>query len=553
MTNFLQKAWMYLISIAFVVGSIFMILAVYTKDVNTRWTVYNAPDSSKWEIQKETGKIRPLVESVEPKVDSEGNAVLGAGYSPVTGYQTLTTSRVSASATTIPVASVSDRAGHTIATNGVSSSSTVRMYFNFEPGTSREEPFYCTGISSLNLTGCVRGIAFQGSDLSSSSTIAQIHNAGSPIIMTNLGVFYGNEFVSTAGTQTIYDVKTFVSFPEVSSTTALPTSNGQFATKYYADSVGAGGFTSANVSSTLGLTAYAGVPSCPSAAACVGINASSTSGLSFNLVTGALQLDPAMNLYLTGNFKFTGNVTSSGIVQVQNPTSTLDAANKSYVDQQVAWNEATGTAGMAITAGNAVFISSTSTLFQTNTNVASSTFHFVGIANNTVSNGGTVKYTKIGGMNCNLTSLSPGNFYYLSGSSGGVAITPPGANMARIGQALNANCIEVLAPKYTATGTITISGTGNTFVNTGFFPAHITIRAGWDQKGVGSIGDDGNTAVIFDGNSVIGWTTTSSFQVMDTVIYCLGTVSAKSESGFTINTSRFSVNNSQLQWVATSD
>lgn len=304
------------------------------------WEERTLIDGSHWEIQQNTGKIR----AVTKRVDKHGNRLYGAGYAPVTGYQTMTTSRVSATATTIPVASVTDKAGNAITTANISASSTVRMYFNLEAGTVREEPFVCTGISGLNLTGCTRGIQFQGNDLTGSSTIAVTHNAGSSVIMTNLGVMYGNEFVSISGNQIKYDVLQFDSFPRVTSSAAtyLPVNAFDFATKQYVDNVGAGGFTASNVSSSLGLISFAGVTNCPTAAACVGINISTTSsGLIFDTLanknrlilavssTGFTYIDSLGNLAVatTGTLNWTGTMRVTTA-----PTGTTDVVNMQYAD-----------------------------------------------------------------------------------------------------------------------------------------------------------------------------------------------------------------------------
>lgn len=184
--------------------------------------------------------------------------LLGAGYTPVTGYRSRTTQYVSATATTIPVAGTKDQAGNAISTANISSSSTVYIYLNLDAGnTGYEEPIACTGITSTSFTGCIRGLPFQGSSLTTSSTIARAHNAGTPIIITNIGQFH-NEFVSADGTSNIYGVKTFYSLPVASTITTSPTTADQLATKYYVDTVGAGGFTSLNVG--VGLAAMGSSP-----------------------------------------------------------------------------------------------------------------------------------------------------------------------------------------------------------------------------------------------------------------------------------------------------
>jgi len=287
---------------------------------------------------------------------------LGAGYNPVTGYQSRTTSFVNSTASVIPVASTQDPAGNQIVLSNISSSSTVKVYFNLEPGTAREESIYCTGVTANSWTGCVRGIPFQGSSDAPSTTLQMAHNAGAAIIMTNISQFYNN-FVATDGDQLIYGSKMFGVFPSVTSTTGIPTTANQLATKFYVDSIGAGGFTANNVSSTLGLQVItSGVPNCPSAAACVGVSASSTGAINFYPGTGTLYVgvsstaSDSLGGYLKytlnalnqiywdaasflatahnwlGNQVFAGNVTTTGILAVQTPTSTQDAVNKSYAD-----------------------------------------------------------------------------------------------------------------------------------------------------------------------------------------------------------------------------
>lgn len=134
--------------------------------------------------------------------------LLGAGNNPVTGYQSRTTQFISSSATTIPVVSTKDKAGNAISLSNINSSSTVKVYLNLAPGTSKEEPAVCTGVSPTSWTGCTRGLVFQGSSEVSSSTISTSHNAGTPIIITNISQFY-NQYVAVEGSQDIYGDKYF--------------------------------------------------------------------------------------------------------------------------------------------------------------------------------------------------------------------------------------------------------------------------------------------------------------------------------------------------------
>lgn len=296
------------------------------------------------------------INSANTDEGADGDVLGGPGgaYTPVTGYQSRITTYISAAATTVPVASTKDKAGNQIVLADISSSSTAKVYLSLATGTSKEEIIACTGLTSASWTGCSRGLSFQGGSMTASTTIAYAHNAGESVIITDVGQFF-NEFVSVSGNQTIFDRKTFYAFPIVTSTTALPTLGSELASKYYVDSVGAGGFTSLNASTTRGLSVDGSAPER------VGINASTTKGLAFdnngtsnwplyiaasstggiNFHTdGTIQVDGSDNFAFSGSNVFSGNnvfsgaVTSTGSLRAQTPTIANDVAIKSYVDSQ---------------------------------------------------------------------------------------------------------------------------------------------------------------------------------------------------------------------------
>jgi len=283
-----------------------------------------------------------------------GGMKFGAGYTPVSSYESRTTSYINTSAATIPVASVKDRNGRTIQTSEISSSSTVRIYFTLEPGSkSREEIVFCTGISGNSWTGCARGLDWQGGTNTASSTLASNHNAGSKIIMSDVGQFF-SEYVSVVGTQTIYSVKSFDSYPAVTSSAVLPVSAAQFATKAYADSLtisGAAPSTTRGMALDSDSTLYVKVSS----------TASDNGGL-INIVTstnanGELFFDVLSflarvwtvtanwifsgdttfsgDVTISGNSTISGNATTTGTLTANTPTSSRDVANKGYVDQNL--------------------------------------------------------------------------------------------------------------------------------------------------------------------------------------------------------------------------
>lgn len=473
-------------------------------------------------------------------LDVGGEKMLGAaaGYTPITGYESRTTQYITASAATIPVASTKDPSGLQINLANISPSGTVSIFMSLEPGTTREEPIKCTGVTASSWTGCTRGLPFQGGSETASSTLQKTHNAGSKIIITNVGQFY-NQYVNVDGAQTIYGNKTFTAFPHTSSTTALPTTNDQFVTKYYADTVVSTGFTSANIDATTGLKAAGTSPEK------VQFNASSTGGLA---------LDSSNRVYFSGvvNTSTIFNATeahngtvafNSGVYVNTPPTGagTGFAANDIYVQRQIAFGEATSTAQVAVTAGKAIWMSATSSqVMITNTSVASSTFQFIGIAASTVTVGQQITYTKPGGINCNQSSLTPGLQYYLNGTAGQISTTP-GTYFARIGVATSATCLQVMQPKYIETGIQSVSSAITYPQHTDFYPARIEIMSGSDSfYGCLSIGDDTNRSISqgYDGTSFSNTKVDASYAFQcfgGSSAFARGTVTSKSPYGFVLS------------------
>lgn len=377
---------------------------------------------------------------------SGGEKMFGAGYTPVTGYQSRTTSYINGSASIIPVASTKDKAGNQISLSGISPSSTVRVYLNVEAGTSREEIVACTGVTVSSWTGCTRGLSFQGGSLTASSTLQKAHNAGSAVMITNVGQFY-SEYVSVDGTQNVYGVKTFYNYPTMNSNTSIPSVGGQLATKYYVDTVGAGGFTAVNVSTTRGLSVDGSSPEK------VGVKLTSNYGLRF-LGNGSLVISTTTALTWSGAQTFAsiaGATTTADALHYSGfATKNYSLMNRQSTDMRILQGSATGTVKLAagVTAGRALWVGSTSTLAMTNTSAASSTFGFVGIALETKTIGQTVRYARPGEVACGLSGLIPGMDYFLNGTAGEISLTDAASYKARVGKALTSSCLLVAKPKY---------------------------------------------------------------------------------------------------------
>lgn len=160
--------------------------------------------------------------------------ILGAVIS--TGYTSKLTASITSSASTIQVASVKDINGVTLPCLPSN-----KCYFNIEPGTSRQEPVVCTGVSGTSFTGCTRGLVATGASETGSTTLQYAHNAGVSIIMTNVAQFY-NGFVDVStdqtvgGNKTITGSSTFITAPVLNSYIP-PSNNLELVPKQYADSL----------------------------------------------------------------------------------------------------------------------------------------------------------------------------------------------------------------------------------------------------------------------------------------------------------------------------
>ena len=390
-----------------------------------------------------------------------GDSIFGAGYVPVTNYDARTTAYISSSAASIAVNTTEDKAGNEIQFANISaSSSAVYAYFTLEPGTTREEIIACSGKSTNTWSSCLRGLSYQGGDLTTSSTLQKAHNAGSRIVMSDVGQFF-SEYVSISGNQFKTGILTFGSYPKFGTTSTMPTLGSEFATKLYVDNVGAGGFTSSNVSSSLGLIAYsAGVTQCPSAAACVGINPSSTGGIAFDPVTGSLYVntsstggigfDTLGRLKVDGgaSFTFSGVIGFSGTTTYsKNPTTATEIANKQYVDVAVNNFSATGTAGATILAGEAMRVGGDGRFYLTSAAATNTVYEFVGVAISAATIGTEISYVKPGGVvsSTNITGLLSDRPVFLSDTNGDVQTTK-GSIASRVGRAISQNSFLILSP-----------------------------------------------------------------------------------------------------------
>lgn len=425
------------------------------------------------------------------------------GFGVVTDYQKVLSAPMTATQSFIPATSLVLKDGTTLTMDMLGD----KVFITLEPGATKEEIAMCTGIdsSTVRFTGCTRGLAFSGTSTAAVSANQKTHSSGATIVISNVHYVYNQYFdKSTTSSQSILGPVVFSFFPAVTSTTASPVTGGQLATKYYVDNVGAGGFTASNVSSTLGLQAISsGTPNCPTAAACVGINASSTAStnggfLSFTAGTGKLFWD--ILSFLSGSWTWSGTNTFSSIRATSTslgltftPTSTTDATNKAYVDSSISSFVATGTAGAPnIYPGDALYISTTGTLFLADADATSTAQTFIGISLSQASSTGSVNFVRAGGVVTNIASLTAGVDYYLSGTAGAITATRPSLPTLPviIGRSLSASRLLVKDPTIRLTTFANLTNiTSDQVVNMGVTPDKIIAYCGNESDAAsGNIG-----------------------------------------------------------------
>jgi len=254
--------------------------------------------------------------------------------------------------------------------------------------------------------------------------------------------------------------------------------------------------------------------------------------------------------------------TADSLQITTDPDSANDAVRSSYLDAQLTAEVPKGTvsrtSGEAITAGDGLYLkASDEKLYKTDADADESTFSFVGIALTTVAGAGlAVEYAPPGHVVSGLTGLTAGAYYFITGTAGTLGTTP-GTRFARVGFAISTTQMQVVLPKYVVSGSFTVSGTGNTSVTTGFYPAKIQIIAApASANGVLSIGDETNRcAFTACGNINIGGSTSNSHCARcktDAITYIEATISARSSTGFTFNTATYSTLNTTVNYTAES-
>lgn len=193
-----------------------------------------------------------------------------------------------------------------------------------EPGTTNKEIISWTGMTDnttyYTLTGVQWG--YDATGLTTSTANYKRHNSGARFIITNDDQYLNSQYMNLGYAQTITGAKTFTVDPVSTNAAQTYATNGTYATQYYVNQIGAGGFTAANVSTTRGLSVDGSSPEK------VGINASTTLGMAFDssgklyqktsstagilINSNGLYIDYSRNNAWTGTNTFNGTTSFNG-------------------------------------------------------------------------------------------------------------------------------------------------------------------------------------------------------------------------------------------------
>lgn len=423
------------------------------------------------------------------------------GYSVATGYEKNLRTSMNATQTYVPVTSLALKDGTTLSMTDLGS----KVFLTIEPGTSREEIVLCTDIdtSAINFTGCTRGLAFSGTSESAVTANRKAHGAGSKVIMSNVHYVY-DQLADLDTAQTISAPYTFTSsspniyytFPVVSSTgyTGLPTNNGELTTWYAAQTLVAGGFSELNVSSTLGLLTTGDVPEQ------VGINASSTTGMTFDS-NGALyqKTQSATGIESDSDGIKINTSTLIGLIATSTPTANSIPIVDSNGDLDTEWINDGGLSTQWYTAGEAIDASSgpiavyldtdDGKIYKTDSGVATTTFTFIGFVQSgqNVSTDETA-LVQTSGLVYNFSGLSTSTPTYYISTSGAIS-NSAGTIKYKIGRTVGTTSLLIEKGRKILTGSISYnngsnnSGSSTNTITTGFYPSKITVIGGHDPNG----------------------------------------------------------------------
>lgn len=429
-------------------------------------------------------------------IDSKFKPLLGAVINQAPSlFETSLASAINSSVTSMTLVSGKDRSGKSLSGN---------ICFTIDSGLTTTE-FVCGVANGTSITSMTRGIAPDG--VTSTSSLKFSHRYGSDVKVTDFPVLqqYGRILngQDSLPNKLFYNVGVADTGAGASSTNIM--------SKAYIDSVGAGGFTAANASTTQGIRVLGTAPET------IGVQSSSTGGIG---------IDGANGLYIkassTSGLKTNSNglYFDSSVDQNWTGTNTNMTIINSYI------------ASTSISIGNLVMISTTTGAIilasASSTPGQGNDYEFIGIAKSSSSNGLPV-LVQTSGVVTGLSGLVANKTYFVSNVAG-QASTSMGIYPIMVGKSLSSTSIllqrnkTVGLPISQAAGTYIAPTDGNIFtyvqrVSAGNPACSISVNgvtvsafnnnaaqniggscSGTVRKGdtyVASVTSDGNTTVYF--------------------------------------------------------
>lgn len=181
------------------------------------------------------------------------------------------------------------------------------------------------------------------------------------------------------------------------------------------------------------------------------------------------------------------SLTADNLQITTDANSANDAVRKSLLDASLTQLQISGTTGEAYSLGDALYVkTSDGKLYRADADADESTYSFVGFAlEASTAADQTKKYVPPSGVLDGLAGLTAGSYYFLSGTTGAIALTPHATRPLRVAQALSTTKIRILQPKFYRKGSTTFVAVSTQTITCGFYPDKITLTSSNDTANTG--------------------------------------------------------------------
>uniref|UniRef100_A0A6H1ZBY3 LysM domain-containing protein n=1 Tax=viral metagenome TaxID=1070528 RepID=A0A6H1ZBY3_9ZZZZ len=280
-------------------------------------------------------------------------------------------------------------------------------------------------------------------------------------------------------------------------------------------------------------------------------------GGGLNFTNGGLHISSSTAITISD---LTAGTTADQFQISTDADSSDDPTRYSQSQTMVSQNESTSTSGEAFAYWDSLYVkASDGKLYKTDADGDESTYSFIGFALDAATGADeTVRFAKPGAVVTGASSLTAGSYYYISGTTGSISVTPHATRPAKVAQALSTTSFRVIEPKFIRLGSQSVTSSTTYAQTTGFYPTRIEVTAGTTQaQGGMSIGDDSNRCTYIEGlgTEVHGGVTAKAWYVYDanaSQVENAGTVTSKTQTGFTLSASDY-ITTATVYWTAYSE